>query len=141
MDTRGWTLVELSILLLLLGLAGGSSAAFIRRQHDLLAVRSAARALEGLFFQVRQTALLRGSAELVIEVGPPARAWIRGDQVDTLRLAVWEAEVEIAGGRPLIEVRYGPDGLGQVASRTIVVRVREAERSIVVSSYGRVEVR
>lgn len=73
--------------------------------------------------------------------GDPFRAWVtETDSVVHMLLLGSDLGVVLELGRGRRETRLAYDalGLGQVASETLTFRRGEAERSLVVSGYGRV---
>jgi prepilin-type N-terminal cleavage/methylation domain-containing protein len=137
--TRGFTVVELVVVLLLLGVTTASVAPAARRQRDRALVLGAREAVVGLIAEARTAAMESGAASVRI-VAVPARAEVVS-QARILRTAAIASDfgVSIAiGGSSQVELMYDALGLGRVASQTIAfTRGREATE-LVVSGYGRV---
>lgn len=134
----GHTLIELIAVLLIgsLALAVGLPAA--DAQRDRWAVAGAREAVVGVATSARTTAITRGGASLFVDPAGDSvwsgGPWGRSDPVD-LRT---EFGVDLGPDGSPVELRFGPLGLGRVASRTLVLRRGGAASSLTVSSYGRV---
>lgn len=134
----GHTLIELIAVLLIgsLALAVGLPAA--DAQRDRWAVAGAREALVGAVSSARAAAITRGGASLFVDAAGDSvwsgGPWGASDPVDLRR----EFGVDLGPDGGLFELRFGPLGLGRVASRTLVLRRGGAAASITVSSYGRV---
>jgi len=134
----GHTLIELIAVLLIgsLALAVGLPAA--EAQRDRWAVAGSREAVVGAVTRARAAAITRGGASLFVDPAGDSiwwgGAWGRSDATD-LRT---EFGVDLGPEGPLFELRFGPLGLGRVASRTLVLRRGDAAASLTLSAYGRV---
>ena len=137
---RGHTLVELTFVLLLLGVAVSSIAPTARKARDRAAVVAAREMLVGLVAEARRAAIETGAASVrLLESGGVAEV-VTADAV-LRRVAIGSelgVSLELEGGRSDVELRYDALGLGRMASQTVVLRRAEAVAELVVSSYGRV---
>ncbi len=116
----------------LLGSAAKLRAGF-RLRH---AQEEAAR----LFAQARWTAVSVGGAVVELAADPPSGLVVSatGDTVAATRFGGKGVSLRLSRGRSATRLRYGPMGLGMVSSQTLRFRAGESERSVVVSSLGRV---
>lgn len=138
MTHRGITLPELLLTILVLGVAAHLTLSPFRRQVDAIVLSAAREEVIALFHRARTEARYRGRADLFLSEGedpillaperPPTRALLSDRGID----------LEIAGSRSELELAYGPLGMAAVASATLILRRRDAEVRLIVSSYGRV---
>jgi hypothetical protein len=138
--SHGYTLMELALVLAFLGLAVGHLISTARYQVDRMAVSGAREELAGLFHRARTEAISRGGAEVVLTSSPPFAELISGG--DTLaRTSIGESygvALGLSRGRAEARLRFGPLGLGLIASQTLGLTRGKAEALLVVSSLGRV---
>lgn len=138
--SRGYTLLELATVLVLVAIATSLLVPAGRDLRDSFAVSAGREALAGLIAEARSAAPARGGAAVRVQ-GGPWRAWATGGTT-LLRTVELERElgvtVELSRGRTSLELRFDALGLGQVASETVVLARGEHRRTLVVSSYGRV---
>lgn len=137
---RGHTLIELTFVLLLVGVTIVSIAPTARRARDHAAVVAAREALVGLFAEARQAAAESGGALVRISTSPAAaETFVGGLAVRRVELATeFEVAVALGGGGAGVDLHYDALGLGRVASQTVTLRRGSASAALVVSSYGRV---
>jgi prepilin-type N-terminal cleavage/methylation domain-containing protein len=138
-ETRGLTLVELVVVLLLIGVTTASIAPAARRQRDRALVAGAREAVVGLVAEARTAAMATGAASLRI-VADPARAEVVS-QARILRAAAIGDDFGVTlaiGGSSQVELTYDALGLGRVASQTIAFTRGGETTELVVSGYGRV---
>jgi type II secretory pathway pseudopilin PulG len=137
---RGHTLVELTFILLLMGVAVASVAPTARKARDRAAVAAAREAVVGLLAETRVAAIEAGGASAWIDSGSGlAEALARGTTLRRLSLTTdFGVRLELSGGQPRVELRYDALGLGRMTSITIVFSRGAAAAGLVVSSYGRV---
>ena len=136
---RGFSLLELILVLLLVGAGAGAVLPGYRRHLDSLAVRGAREAAAALFSRARSEAPIHGGASVYIEEPGVMRVSSGGeliDEIDTARL--FRVRLVIRGTPTSAEIRYDGLGIGRVASRTLLFQRGAAEASLVISSYGRV---
>lgn len=138
--TQGFTLMELAVVLALLGLAISHLLSAARYQADQMAVLGAREDLAGILHRARTEAISRGGAEVVLTSSPPSAELLAGE--DTLARAPIGESYGVALGlsrdRAEARLRFGPLGLGLVASQTLGITRGDAEAFLVVSSLGRV---
>jgi len=136
----GFTLLELVVVLTLLGLSMAGLLPAAKRQLDRLAVLGAREEVAGLLHRTRGEAVARGEAELVLTSVPPRVELIA--KTDTLaRTKLGESygvSLGLSRDRSEARLRFGPLGLGLVASQTLRFRRGDAEALLVISSFGRV---
>lgn len=140
MGHRGFTLMELAVAMALLGLAISHLFSAARHQSHRMAVVGAREDLAGILHRARTEAISRGGAEVVLTSSPPGVELLSGG--DTLsRISLGESygvALRLSRDRAETRLRFGPLGLGLVASQTIGISRGEAEVFLVVSSLGRV---
>ncbi|MBW3533913.1 MAG: hypothetical protein KY453_01635 [Gemmatimonadetes bacterium] len=139
--TRGHTLLELTVVLLLLGLGGATMVAPARRQVDRAAVAGAREAVVGLFALARSEARLHGGACLRLRAAD-GRVWVEagGATRSTLDLpGVFGVSLSIAGTEDDVSLLFDALGIGRRASRTLDLTRGSASTTLVVAAYGRVE--
>lgn len=138
MRHAGFSLVELLVVLVLLAILLGITAAPAARWRDTLAVRAARDEIVSALAWTRMAAVSRGGAGLVID---PAAARFHtmaaGEQGQVVDLDA-RYGVILDSGNELIEVRYDALGIGRAANRTLLLRRGNARAGVVVSLYGRV---
>lgn len=136
---RGFTLLELMVVLGLLALLLAISAPRLVRWRDAAAVRAARDDVATSLARVRLAAVAAGGAALVLD---PAghRIWTRTATRDTAHLVDLRGRYGVAldvGADGPVELRFDGLGIGRIASRRIILRRREAEAGLTVSAYGR----
>jgi hypothetical protein len=138
-SNRGFTLPELALLLLLLGVALRLAIGPAIHQADSLILRGAREELISLFHRARMEARLHGNAHLLISEStdpvllpaggaPPIRLFLRGRGV----------EVDLLGSRTELDLAFGALGIANFASASIRLRRRKALLPLTISGYGRV---
>ncbi len=137
---HGYTLIELVLVTLLLGVTGLTVLPAAHRLRDRMAVVGAREAVAGLFARARIDALALGGATVRVR-SDPWRAWAEaGDSllgsVDLAR--DFSVRVSIGRGRSSADVHYDALGVGQVASETLTFLRGDERTALVVSGYGRV---
>jgi prepilin-type N-terminal cleavage/methylation domain-containing protein len=133
-----FTLPELVLVLVLMGIAGTALLPGARAAADRLAVISAREAVAGLVAQTRTQAMLHGGAVLRLRAAD-GRGWIEAGDATVAEQRLGEefgVEVEL-GATGEAELVFDALGLGRRASRTVVLRRGRAEARIVVAAYGR----
>jgi Tfp pilus assembly protein FimT len=137
---RGHTLVELTFVLLLVGVAAASVAPTARQAQERAAVVAAREAVVGLLAEARLAAIESGGASVRIASDTGiAEALARGTTLRRVALATdFGVTLEVGGSGSSVELRYDALGLGRMTSLTIVFRRGQAAAELIVSSYGRV---
>jgi len=137
----GHTLLELSVVLLIVGILLGAGLPPLRRAYGWVQARSARDAAAMQAARARALAVARGGADLVVDLRH-ARVWIEASDTSLPAVPLGdERRLTIAAdGTPADTARIGWDGLGigRIASRTLRFRVGTAEARLTVSGYGRV---
>jgi len=138
--SRGTTLLETLTVVVLVAMVVGAGGPTVQSLADRATVSMAREALVGLVAEARIVALARGGATVVIERRPPrASITVDGRVVRSLEEGVPTAiGLDLGRGRDRLELSYDALGLGRVASATVRLRLRDTERTLVISSYGRV---
>src|SRR5688500_10828824 len=130
---RGFTLVELLFVLLLMGVMSTSIAPVARRQRDRALVVAAREAVVGRLAEARMAAMESGGASVRIAV-LPARAEAIAD-ARVLRSADIAEDFGVIlsmGGPANVELSFDALGLGRMTSQTITfTRGGEATELIV----------
>ncbi len=136
----GYSLIEVAVALAIVAALAppvATSASRLRATFDLTrAQEDAAR----LFTAARWAAVRDGSATVELVSDPP---WGRvisatGDTVAAADLGPGGVTLRLSRGRAASRVRYGPVGLGWVASQSLRFSKAGQERALVISSLGRV---
>lgn len=139
METRGYTLVELLVVLLLLAGLLAIAMPGMKRWRDRAAVHAAREELAGALAWTRITAASHtDGATLVLDPGS-ARFHTRTATGPTPEIDLrrrYGVELDIGSDR-LALFRYDALGIGRIASRTIRIHRGSAEAGLTVSAYGR----
>lgn len=138
--SHGYSLVETVMVVTIFAMAVASLAPAARRYRDASSVVAARESVVGLIAEARVRALGRGGVAVHLG-GDPFRAWVtQSDSVVRVLLLGRDLGVTLELGRSRTETRLAYDALalGRVASETLTFRRGDAERSLVVSGYGRV---
>lgn len=138
---RGFTLLELLLVLLIVGTMASLAVPRFGRARDRLAVRGAALELAAALAVTRASAIRAGGASLHVDVAA-GTAWITTSSgarlPDEYPLAArYGVRLESDRAGP-IQLRYDPLGIGRIASAVIRVRRGGAVHAVTVSAYGRV---
>ena len=138
--SRGYSLVETVVVLAIFAMTVASLAPAARRYRDSSTVVAARESVVGLIAEARVRAL--GKGDIIVHLGgDPFRAWVTQSDsvVRTLSLGrELGVTLELARGRTGTRLAYDALALGRIASETLTFRRGSAERSLVVSAYGRV---
>lgn len=138
--TRGHTLLELSVVLMLMALTGSVFLSAGRGLRNRSAVVAAREEVAGLFAEARMAALASGGAVVRVRAAEGALWYEAGGHVRR-RLDLAEEPgvlVVLSRGRAEADLEYDALGLGRVASETLRFRRGESESTLIVSGYGRV---
>lgn len=128
------------MVLALLGLAISHLLSAARHQADRMAVLGAREDLVGILHRARTEAISRGGTEVVLTSSPPSAELLAGENT-LARTPIGESygvALGLSRGRAEARLRFGPLGLGLVASQTLGITRGDAEAFLVVSSLGRV---
>ncbi len=137
---RGYTLIELSLVLTLATMTCLTLLPTARRLRDRMAVVAAREALAGLIARARVDALARGGSTVHVR-GVSGRAWYEASDsvLATLELQRdFAVTVALGGTRDSADLRFDALGIGRIASQTLRFRRGSEEAVLVVSGYGRV---
>jgi len=137
---RGFTLLELTGVLILLALAASLSLPMGRSARDRLAVTGAREELVALITRARAEALRRGSSSLIVVRDPTEfRIEAGGELLHRVDIeATWKTELVLSGGRSTVELRFDASGLGRMAASSITLIRGKAVARLVISAYGRI---
>jgi prepilin-type N-terminal cleavage/methylation domain-containing protein len=140
-NRRGFTLLELCLVLLIAGILSAMAVPHFGRARDRIAVRAAATELAGALAVTRAAAIRSGGASLHID--PSAgTAWIQ--TAAGLRLSDNYPIAERYGVRMetartgTTVLRYDALGIGRITNAVISCHRGSEVASVTVSSYGRV---
>lgn len=138
---RGHTLLEISLVLVLLGAGSWAVTSAARRVVDRTAVRSAREELAGLLARARREAILYGGSEVVLTAEPPRASLFNGGartaSTPDLREA-YGVSLDPGGGEGSVRLRWDALGLGRMTSRTVRIGRGRARAELVISARGRV---
>jgi prepilin-type N-terminal cleavage/methylation domain-containing protein len=135
---RGYTLIELIVVMALLGVLLAMALPPMLRWRDAAAVRSARDELAAGLAWTRVAAATHGGAALVLDPAT-GRFWTRahGRDAGSVDLAA-RYGVRLDPGTPdPVVFYYDALGIGRLSNRTIRVRRGRAEGGVTVSAYGR----
>jgi prepilin-type N-terminal cleavage/methylation domain-containing protein len=137
---RGFTLIEMAIVLVVIGILAGLAAPRLAGYVDRLAVRRAEDETAAFFNRARITAVYR-AARLRVSFGSDSLLAVAEGASDSI---VWRVPgparygVGLTASRP--EVRLYPNGMGLGAANTkLVFRRGEAADSLTISRLGRLK--
>ncbi len=138
---KGYTLVELMVVLALLALLLALAAPPVTRALAWARVRAARDIVAMGTARARALAVARGGAALVLDL-PRARAWLEAADTSTPPEPVGDERhvtvtVDGAAG-DTVRIAYDALGLGRMAGRTLHFRSGPAEARLTISGYGRV---
>ena len=136
----GYSFIEIAVLLAILAvLAPPLLTSAVRLRTSFYLSRSQEEVAR-LLAAARWAAIGEGGATLELTADPPWGIVVSaaGDTVAAAALGEGGVALQLSRGRPSARVRYGPLGLGLVSSQTIRFTLAGEERSLVVSSLGRV---
>jgi len=139
---HGFTLAELVIALVVLGILIGAAAVPFGRTLDRYAARAARDALAAGIAHARAAAIASGGAELVIDLRG-ARYVIRVAGAPPAAPVDLRAQYRVAlsvEGQPAdsVVLRFDALGIGRTTGRTFRIRRGSAEARLTVATYGRV---
>lgn len=140
---RGYSLLELIIVLALLTIAIGLAYPGARAAADGWAVRAARDATASVLASTRAAAVAhRGAEVLVVQATGDVLTRNRRSDRPLPRLSVmrdWGVTLSSSGaGGDTVSIRYDALGIGRVASRTLRFERGASSAGITVSAYGRI---
>lgn len=137
---RGYTLIELSLVLVLTGVTCLALLSTAHQLRDRMAVVAAREAVAGLFARARVDALLTGGSVVHVRC-VPSRAWVEG-AAGAFASVELEKElsvtVTLGRGKTSADILYDALGIGRVASETMTFHRGRQHAKLIVSGYGRV---
>lgn len=136
----GYSLIEIAVALAIVGALAPPVAASASRLRAAFDLRRSQESAARLFTAARWAAVRDGSATVELAADPP---WGRvisanGDTLVAADLGRGGVKLRLSRGRATSRVRYGPVGLGWVASQTLRFARAGQEKALVISSLGRV---
>ncbi|MBR9989777.1 MAG: prepilin-type N-terminal cleavage/methylation domain-containing protein [Gemmatimonadetes bacterium] len=140
MKRNGYSLIELTFVLVLGALLLAAAAVPIRHARDVMAVRAARGEVAALLALTRATAILAGGATLVVDVDAGA-AWIErspGVRVGDIQHVSARHGVRLTSSSSLLNIRYDALGIGRMSNATMRVMSGSVTGTITISAYGRV---
>jgi prepilin-type N-terminal cleavage/methylation domain-containing protein len=138
-STRGFTLPELVLVLLVAGVAVRLGIGPAIHQADSLVLRGVREELVALFHRARVEARLHGQARISLAEGGDPYLTLPGDRRPIrLFLRARGVELDLLGPRTELEVAFGPLGTARFAAASLLLRKRDSLLPLTVSAYGRV---
>jgi len=134
----GFSLIELSVVLALIGLGVATLLPAARRQTDRMAVLAAREAVVSQLSRTRSEARMSGGASLRIE-REGGRLWIESSSParDTVHLER-DHGVSLELGVASTTLSFDALGIGRLANRSLSLVRGTARASLSISAYGRV---
>jgi Tfp pilus assembly protein FimT len=140
MNTRnGYSLIELTFVLLLSTVLLAVGSAPVRYARDVLAVRAARSEIAALVSVTRSTAIMTGGATLVVDVAGGS-AWIEHGgaiRIGDVQDIGARHGVSLTANRPLLSIRYDALGIGRMSNTVVHVTSGSVRGTITISAYGR----
>lgn len=136
----GYSLIEVAVALAIVAALAPPVATSTSRLRAAFDLRRAQEDAARLFTAARWAAVRDGSATVELVSDPPRGrvVSITGDTVATADLGPGGVTLRLSRGRATSRVRYGPVGLGWVASQSLRFAKAGQEKALVISSLGRV---
>ncbi len=136
----GYSIIEIAAVLALLAVLAPPLLGSAARLRTSFCLSRSQEEVARLLVEARWTAIGEGGATVELTADPPWAMLISaaGDTVAEAPLGKGGVALQLSRGRPTARIRYGPLGLGLVSSQTIRFTLAGEERSLVVSSLGRV---
>ena len=136
----GYSIIEVVAMLAVLAILAPPLIASAGRLRASFLLGRAQEEAARLLAEARWTAIGAGGATLVLSSTPPRGVVVSaaGDTVAVADLGEGGVSLHLSRGRATARIRYGPLGLGLVSSQTIRFALADEERSLVISSLGRV---
>ena len=140
-NSRGYTLIELTLVLLLVSLLLLLAAPTFLRARHVLAVNAARRELAAAIAVARSTAIVTFGASVVIDLRAGS---VRIETPDGAPVG-WPRELHVEYGVALesdraspVVLRFDALGIGRLTNATFRVQRGATRASLTVSAYGRV---
>lgn len=136
----GYSLIEVAVALAIIAALAPPVATAASRLRATFDLKRAQEDAARLFTAARWAAIRDGSATVELVADPPRGrvVSITGDTVATADLGPGGVKLRLSRGRATSRVRYGPVGLGWVASQSLRFTKAGQEKALVISSLGRV---
>lgn len=139
MNRRGYTVIELLLVLMLGTLLLAITVAPVRHARSVLAVRAARSDIAALIAVTRSTAIMTGGATLVVDVSA-GTAWIEqgsGVRVGDIQHITARHRVALTASRPVLNLRYDALGIGRMNNAVVHVTSGSVTGTVTISAYGR----
>jgi len=137
--TRGFTLLELSVVLSFMGVLAMMGGGAGRGLVDLLECRAAREEMAGLVHRARGEARIHGEARVRFTEDAGGILLLAGDSVaHRADLQGRGIRLRVGGSRSEATLVFGPLGIGRAASTTLYLERGRARVPLVLSSHGRV---
>jgi prepilin-type N-terminal cleavage/methylation domain-containing protein len=139
MNRRGYTVIELLLVLMLGTLLLAITVAPVRHARDVFAVRAARSDIAALIAVTRSTAIMTGGATLVVDVSA-GTAWIEqgsGVRVGDVQHITVRHRVALTASRPVLNLRYDALGIGRMNNAVVHVTSGSVTGTVTISAYGR----
>jgi prepilin-type N-terminal cleavage/methylation domain-containing protein len=140
-NNQGYSLIELTLALVISGIVMGLAVPPIAHARHVLAVRAARSEVAALAAAARSTSILIGGAALVVDVAAGS-AWIEGRtgvRVGEVHHIAARHQVQLNADRPVLNIRYDGLGIGRMSNAVLRLRSGGVTGTITVSAYGRVK--
>lgn len=137
---RGFSLLELLLVLALLGVLLGIALPSTATWRDRMAVHAAREEVAAALSWTRLAAASSGGAELVVDAAT-GRVWTVTHEASAVRPVDLRERYGVrvdVGRADTVFLRFDALGIGRIASRRIRILRGRAEAGLVVSAYGRV---
>lgn len=136
----GFSAAELVVVLACVAVLTPPMVGSVAKLRTGFRLRHAQEEAARLFARARWTAVSTGGAVVELTAEPAAGLVLSaaGDTVAVTRFGAEGVSLTLSRGRSSTRLRYGPMGLGMVSSQTLRFQLGDSERSLVVSSLGRV---
>jgi prepilin-type N-terminal cleavage/methylation domain-containing protein len=138
--SRGFTVLELIVVLSLVGVVSAAGWGAARRWVDRFAVVGAREAVVGFVTRARLRAVQSGGASVVLYEAPSRMVLVAGgirtDSLDTQ--ATFGVRLELSGSGSSATVAFDALGIGRLANRRVTLTRGRETAAVVISSYGRI---
>ena len=144
LQRRGYTVIELLVVLALLALALGLAYPAARRAADAWAVRAARDGVAAVIAGARAAALTARGAEVLLVTADGTVLARPTDAASAAHVRLrllrdWNVSVNSPGfSGDTIIIRYDALGIGRIANRTLRFERGRAVAGLTISAYGRV---